>query len=355
MRVVVIGAGAIGGYVGGKLALNGQTVTLVDRAPLVEAVRANGGLRVIEPGGEQLASVHATTDLAEAFAGPADLVLFTVKGYDTQTAIVDLKPYAGQIRRILSLQNGVSNEAALAEAFGADKVLAGTITHPVSVPQPGVVRSEKKRGGIVIAPLVGNGANALVEVFKEAGFRAQAAHDAQSVKWSKLLLNIIGNATSAILDMNSQAVFSCPALVAIEIAALREALAVMKAKNIKVIDLPGYPVRLLALALRGLPTALLRWVMRPLVLRGRAEKLPSLLIEMRRGSGKSEIQDLNGAIVRAAAEINIPTPVNKILTTTLLLLIHNPNQRELWREQPTRLAAVIRVAQRAARNEPGRS
>lgn len=351
MRIVVIGAGAIGGYVGGKLALSGHTVTLVDRAALVEAIQAAGGLRVIEPAGEALAAVHATTDLAEAFGGTVDLVLFTVKGYDTEAAIQDLRPYANKFSRLLSLQNGVSNEALLAEAFGADKVLAGTITHPVSVPQPGVVRSEKKRGGIAVAPLTPQSIDSLVEAFRESGIYTRAAQDAPSVKWSKLLLNIIGNASSAIVDMNSKRVFANAAIVSVEVAALREALAVMKAKNIGVVDLPGYPVRLLALALRFLPMVILRPVLHQLVIRGRAEKLPSLLIEMKRATGKSEIQDLNGAVLSAGQKVGVPTPVNEILTTTLSLLVNNPDQRERWREQPERLAAVIRRAQANANRE----
>ncbi len=349
MKIVVIGAGAIGGYVGGKLALGGHEVRLVDRAALVEAVGAGKGLRIIEPGGEAVANVSATTELAEAFgSSQVDLVLFTVKGYDSQAAIESLRPYASRFSRILSLQNGVLNEELLAEAFGADKVLAGTITHPVSVPQPGTVRSEKKRGGLVIAPLTPTSIDSLVEMFKEAGLRARGAESAAAVKWSKLLLNIIGNATSAILDMNSVQVFAEPGLVAVEVDALREALAVMRAKRVGVVNLPGYPVVLLALALRFLPVFILRLVLRPLVVKGRAEKLPSLLIEIKRGTGRSEIGDLNGAVARAGQELGVPTPVNEILTTTLSLLVNNPEQCDKWREQTARLVAVVKAAQAKA-------
>jgi 2-dehydropantoate 2-reductase len=348
MRVTVIGAGAIGGYVGGKLALSGHQVTLVDRPVVVEAIKANEGLRVIEPDGQNLARVQATTDLDEAFAAESELVLFSVKSYDTPAAIQDLQPYAGRLVRLLSLQNGVSNEALLADAFGADKVLAGIITHPVSVPQVDTRRSEKKQGGVAIAPLVpSHDVNSLVETFRATGLRTRACADARALKWSKLLLNLIGNATSAILDMNTRQVFDDPELVAVEIAALRETLAVMKAQEIKTVDLPGYPVRLLAIALRALPVFVLRAIMRPLVTRGRAEKLPSLLIELRRESGQSEIDELNGAVTRSGKQAGVPTPVNDILSTTLSLLVHNPDQRERWREQPGRLVAVIKAARRA--------
>jgi 2-dehydropantoate 2-reductase len=347
MRIVVIGAGAIGGYVGGKLALDGHKVTMVDRSPLVEAIQAGGGLRVIEPGSEQMAKVHATLDLAEAFSGGiADLVLFTVKGYDTAQAIEELQSLGkgAPFSRLLSLQNGIFNESKLAEAFGAPKVLAGTITHPVSRPRLGTVRSEKKRGGVVIAPLTAQSVDSLVDAFNAAGIHTYAAEDAQALKWSKLMLNIVGNASAAILDMSSVQVFSHPGLVDVEIAALREALAVMKAKGIRPIDLPGYPAHLLAWSLRYLPPVILRPVLRWQVVRGRREKLPSLLIEMRRETGRSEIEDLNGAIAHAGNEVGVPTPVNEMLTTTLSMLVRNPDQRVRWREQPNRLVAIIKKA-----------
>ncbi|MBN1890541.1 MAG: ketopantoate reductase family protein [Thermoflexales bacterium] len=345
MRIVVIGAGAIGGYVGGKLAMDGHTVTMVDRPALVEAIQTGEGLRVIEPGSEQVAKVHATVDLAEAFgSGSTDLVLFTVKGYDTAQAIEELKPYDAQFSRLLSLQNGISNESNLAEAFGAPKVLAGTITHPVSTPRLGTVRSEKKRGGVVIAPLTPQSVDSLVDAFNAAGIHTYTAEDAQALKWSKLLLNIIGNASAAILDMSSTQVFHHPGLVDVEIAALREALAVMKAKGIYPIDLPGYPARLLAWSVRYLPPTILRPVLRWQVVRGRREKLPSLLIEMRRETGRSEIEDLNGAVARAGKEAGVPTPANEMLTTTLSMLVRNPDQRVRWREQPNRLVAIIKKA-----------
>ncbi len=348
MHIIVIGAGAVGGYVGGKLALDGHNVTLVGRAALVQAVQAQGGVCVIEPGGESLARVQAVTDVADALGHhTADLVLFTVKGYDTQAAGEGLKPHANQFSRLLSLQNGISNEGWLAQAFGENRVLAGTITHPITVPQPGVVRCEKKRGGIVIAPLTRQSVDSLVETFKSAGLKTRAAEDAPAVKWSKLLLNMIGNATSAILDMDSRQVFADAALVRVEVAALREALAVMRAQGIDVVDLPGYPVRWLAWAVRSWPMALLQPVLRQAVMRGRAEKLPSLLLEVRKGRGRSEIEDMNGAVVRAGQQVKVPVPVNEILTTTLSLLVNNPEQRERWREQSARLVAVIQAAQKA--------
>ncbi len=347
MRIVVVGAGAIGGFMGGKLAASGQDVILVGRSPLVEAVRARG-LRVIEPGGAATVHPMAVTDIAEAFAHspPADLVLFCVKTYDTQAAIDGLRPFAPGFRFILSFQNGLSSEDSLAQAFGASKVIAGTITHPVVVPEPGIVRSEKRTGGVGVASVAGQNAALWAELVGKTGIVARAYADYRALKWSKLLLNVIGNASSAILNMNTVRVFADQRLVWLEVQQLREAIAVMDRLKIRPVPLPGYPVPLLVLALHFLPVAFLGPVMRPLVVRGRAEKLPSLLLELNRRSGKSEVDELNGAVAKIGQSVGVTTPVNATLAATVNLLTQIPAQREAWNENVERLMLVVRAARR---------
>jgi len=348
MRIVVIGAGAIGGFVGGKLAASGHDVVLVGRPPLVEAVRARG-LRVVEGRGATTAHPTAVTHVAEAFTSSSltDLVLFCVKTYDTHAAVDELRPFASQFRFILSLQNGISSEDTLAQTFSAQKVIAGTITHPVVAPEPGVARSEKKTGGVGVAPVGGQNVAPWADLFGKTGLVARAYTDHRAMKWSKLLLNLIGNATSAILNMDTVRVFADRRLVWLEVMQLRETMAVMDKFKIRPVSLPGYPVPLLVLALRFLPAALLGFVMRPLVVRGRAEKLPSLLLELNRKSGKSEVDELNGAVARIGASVGVATPVNVTLAATLNLLTQLPAQREAWSENVGRLMLVVR----AARNE----
>ena len=347
MRIVVMGAGAIGGFVGGKLAASGQDVTFVDRSPFVEAVRANG-LRILEPDNTTTVQVKATTELGEAFDGSSlvDLVLVCVKTFHTQTVVDDLRPYASRFRLIASFQNGISNDDVLMQAFGPDKVVAATITHPVAVPELGVARSEKKQGGVGIAPVISQSVESLAAQFNQAGIVTRTYADYRSMRWSKLLLNIIGNATSAILNMNTVRVFDDRRLVWLEVAQLREAIAVMNKLQVQPVSLPGYPVPLLVLALRLVPTPLLGLVMRPLVVQGRAEKLPSLLIELNRGSYLSEVDEINGAVARAGQAAGVPTPVNGILTATLNLLTHNPTLREAWQGNVERLVLVAKGAQK---------
>ena len=349
MKIVVLGAGAIGGFVGGKLAAAGNQVTLVDRPHLVEVV-CRKGLRIIELENETTVHPGATSELAKAFASstPVDLVMLCVKTFDTQAAVEDLRPFALKFRLVLSMQNGVSNEDLLAAAFGKDKVVAGTTTHPVVVPELGTVRSEKKKGGIGLATVSGHAArvDSMVERFAQTGIVTRGYADYRAMKWSKLLLNLIGNASSAILNMNTVRVFNDPRLVALEVAQLREAIAVMRALQLKPVSLPGYPVPLLVMALRFLPTPLLGLIMRPLVVGGRKEKLPSLLIELNRGSGKSEVDELNGAVVRVGQSVGVRTPINATLAATVNLLTQLPSQREAWKENVERLLLVANAAQK---------
>jgi len=345
VRIVVVGAGAIGGFVGGKLAASGCDVVLVGRPPFVETVRAHG-LRVVEPDGAVTVHPTAVTSVAQAFASsaPADLVLICVKTYDTQAAVDELGPFAPQFRFVLSLQNGLSGEDTLAQAFGAPKVIAGTITHPVVAPEPGVVRSEKRQGGVGIAPVAGQDVAPWVALVTKTGIVARAYADYGEMKWSKLLLNIIGNASSAILNMNTVRVFADRRLVWLEVEQLREAIAVMDRKKTKPVALPGYPVPLLVLALRFLPVALLGPVMRPLVVKGRAEKLPSLLLELNRQRGRSEVDELNGVVERIGQSVGVATPVNATLAATVNLLTQLPAQRAAWHENVERLLLVVRAA-----------
>src|SRR5512143_1263196 len=157
MNILVIGAGAIGGFIGGQLAAQ-HHVTLFDRAPLVDAVRTRG-LRVIEPESEHtVTNLAAFTSLKEIFTQTPrfDLAIVCVKAFDTPTAIQALRPYADRIDSFLTPQNGVSNEDLLGAAFGRAKIISGTVLNPIAVPEIGVVRLEKAGRGIGLAPVAGS-------------------------------------------------------------------------------------------------------------------------------------------------------------------------------------------------------
>jgi 2-dehydropantoate 2-reductase len=160
------------------------------------------------------------------------------------------------------------------------------------------------------------------------------------MKWSKMLTNLIANPASAILDMTAAEIFANRKLYKLEIEMLRECLAVMQAQNIAVVDLPGTPVKALAFA-ASLPP----WLSKPFLGRaagsGRGAKMPSFHIDLHSGRSKSEVEFLHGAIVRAGEKVNVPTPVNKVLTETLLKLTNREIPLEEFAHQPEKLLALL--------------
>jgi 2-dehydropantoate 2-reductase len=159
------------------------------------------------------------------------------------------------------------------------------------------------------------------------------------MKWSKLLVNLISNASSAILGMTPREVYSDPALFALEREMLRECLRVMRAARIPATDLPGTPVRLLALAAQHLPGFLAQSALIRAVGGGRGGKMPSFYIDLRSGRGKTEVEWLNGAVVRAGAQYGIPAPVNRLLTETLLSLAAGREEISSYLWKPEKLLA----------------
>src|SRR5258707_14025255 len=160
------------------------------------------------------------------------------------------------------------------------------------------------------------------------------------MKWSKMLSNLIANPTSAILNMTAAEIFADSRLYQLEIQMMRECLAVMSAQSIPVVDLPGTPLRALAFATRW-PL----WASKPLLGRavggGRGGKMPSFHIDLYSGRGKSEVEYLHGAVVRAGAKFGVPTPVNKVLTETLMKLTNKEIPLEAFAHQPEKLLALV--------------
>ncbi|HRA75689.1 MAG TPA: 2-dehydropantoate 2-reductase [Propionicimonas sp.] len=340
MRLLFLGAGAIGTYVGGSLAAAGHSVSFSEQ-PEAAAVIAERGLRLTRDGHTATVSNVAVFDsAADALAaGPYDVAVFALKSFDTGAALDGLLATGADLPPVLSLQNGVDNEPAIAARLGAGRVITGTVTTAVGKPGIGEVVEEKRRGiGIALDhPL----APALVKALNDAGLNGVGYSEAGSMKWSKLLTNLTGNATSAILDLPVADLFADNRLYRVEIAVLRECLAVMAALGLRPVDLPGTPVRALALAARRLP----RFIAQPALTRalggGRGEKMPSFHIDLHSGRGRTEVRYLNGAVVRFGAEHGVPTPVNAVLTDTLEALSTGTLDVASFRHSPEKLLALL--------------
>lgn len=355
VRVFVFGAGAVGCFLGGVLAAGGAGVTLIGRERIVAPAAARGLTIATGDGRSRTVAVGAATGLAEARSrfGEPDLVLLAMKAFGTAGAAAELAAaWGGGGPCVLSVQNGVGNEETLAAAVGEERVIAGALTVAVSMPEPAVVKGHQRRGGVALAPLARPGqgpaaalAPALLGCLRQGGLEAVAGADWRGVKWSKLLLNLLGNATSAILDMPPAEALAHPGVFRLERDAFREALRVMDRLRIPVLDLPGYPVRLLSHLLRHLPAPVAQRLLYRRLAGGRGGKLPSLLVDLRAGRARTEAAFLNGAVSRHGRLAAVPTPVNDLLAELVTGIAAGAIPWEIYRRRPESLL-------REARGEP---
>lgn len=351
MKILTFGAGAIGTYIGGSLALAGHQVVFVEQPRVVDELRERGlrldltldkRQKLRDASRIDSASFVIVSTLEEALRyGPFDAALFALKSFDTSAAMEGIKPFADKMPPILCLSNGVDNEPAIAEALGRDKVFHGTVTSAIGRRAAGDIVLEKLRGiGIAKGHPLAEKINTALD---RAYLNSRLFDDAASMKWSKMLTNLIANPTSAILDMTASEVFANKDLYRLEIDMLRECLAVMEAQKFEVVDLPGTPVRALAYA-----TTLPLWLSKPFLSRaagaGRGAKMPSFHIDLYSGRGKSEVGYLHGAVVRAGEKFNVPTPVNKVLTETLIALTNKEMPLEEFAHKPEKLLSRVRGA-----------
>jgi len=184
------------------------------------------------------------------------------------------------------------------------------------------------------------GLEAYAALFRQAGFRTDLYEDFRAMKWSKLLLNLFTNAESAILEIPPAAIIDDPRLYAIERAAFREARRVMGGLGLRPVTLPGYPVPLLQAAALA-PAALVRPILRRYVRRSRGQAMPSLWGDLQRGKTHSEVEVLNGAVVREGAWLGIPTPVNAVLTDVVLGIANGQLDSREFRGRPEALLSRV--------------
>lgn len=339
LRILVFGAGAIGTYIGGSLAYAGHPAVFLERPDVAAFVRQKG-LHITRDGSSYdipSSAWRIVDSLDEALSlGPFDAALFALKSFDTPSFLASLPPRL--LPPVLCFSNGVDNEPALANAIGAENVIAGAVTTAVGRHAAGDVIVERRRG---IGLAAGNPLAAhLADAMNAAGLNARLYPNALDMKWSKLLTNLLANASSAILNLPPERIFAHPGLYRLEIEQLREALRVMRACGIRPVDLPKTPVKALAFAAQYLPLSLSRPFLQKAAGGGRGGKMPSFHIDLYAGRGQSEVGYLNGAVVRYGEQAGLPTPVNHLLTDTLLALTRGEIPLDTYVLQPEKLLAL---------------
>ena len=286
---------------------------------------------------------YAPRELAHVVPAAADLAIVAVKAYDTDGAIETLQRAlpnpAGTA--ILCPQNGVGNEEKLAAAFGPDPVIACALTVPVERDREGHGHATHD-GGIAFAPVGKEAHNWILATFGQAGLKTMAVEDYRALKWSKLALNNVANASCAILNVLPERLVHFEEAFTLEIRAIREVRNVMVAQGLTPIDLPRYPLRALQ-AVSTLPSPVARVILARSIAGARGRKPPSLLLDLRAGKNKTEVSVLNGAVADAGHRLSVSTPVNAVFARVLSDIAHMPALWAKYRERPDVLEAEYKA------------
>lgn len=326
MKLLIVGAGAIGQWIGENLQRSGVDVGFVGREHFVLAALRDG-LRVQMPAGDawhvQPAQAYGTV-AAAAKDARFDAIALCVKAYAVEDAMREITS-AGVLAphtRVICFQNGIGAEEAAARFVGNERVIAGTLISAVSLVDATTVKLERAKGGVGLAhwsAFSGAEAGDIFDAFTAAPLLHAMLYEAPAaMKWSKLLLNLVGNATSALFRRRVADLLADDFTAQVEMRQLREAAAVMHAAGIRAVNLPGAPVSWFARAIHLLPDAPLRWVLRRFFANARGDKWPSFYYDAIHKTGHSEVLWLNGAVSAQGRLLDVPTPVNDALTRMVM-------------------------------------
>ena len=300
MKIVVMGAGAVGGYFGARLAAGGSDVSFVARGEHLAAIRRDG-LRVESPLGNIHISPAKITD-DPATTGVADAVLFAVKLWDTEEAAQRIRPAVGPDTAVISLQNGVQKDSILRPIVGEQAVVGGVSYVGAAIARPGVIRHTGKLQKLVFGEYEGTHSarcQALLEACDRAGIEAEISGDIERSIWEKFV-SIVGlSATTAAIRLPIGPIRSHPETRALLLDVMREVVAVGRACGVR-LD-PGFADNRMTFWDSVSP-----------------EMTSSMQTDLERGN-RLELPWLSGAVVELGRQKGVPTPANRVLYDTLIL------------------------------------
>ncbi|WP_342505145.1 ketopantoate reductase family protein [Sporosarcina sp. FSL K6-2383] len=295
MKICILGAGALGSAIGGTLAEAGSEVYLINRREEYVNNINTKGLVLRNGTTDRTVKVQARTDCTGI--GPVDLIIVLVKSFHTKEAIANAGELIGDQTIIMSLQNGLGNEEALAEVVGKEHLLGGKTYVGGVMLSPGHVLAGTKNKYTYIGELDGvisDRVTRVADVFSKAGLSTVVSHNIIGVIWDKLLINVATGALSGITRLPYGGLYNVPEIRDCAFEAILEGIAVAKANGVVLVT--EDPEEIWLKAAEGLP----------------AEFKTSILQSLEKGS-ITEIDDINGTIVRWGEKYNISTPVNRLL------------------------------------------
>jgi 2-dehydropantoate 2-reductase len=299
MKICVLGAGALGSSIGGTLAEAGQEVYLIDQwAEHVKAINTKG-LILRDGTNDRAVNVNAQTSCEGI--GPADLVIVLVKSFHTRNAIENASSIIGEDTLVMSLQNGLGNEETIAEVVGKERVIGGKTYVGGVLLGPGHVIAGTKGKVTFIGEMSGEKTKRIqivADTMTKCGLLTEVSDNITGMIWDKLLINVATGALCGITKLPYGDLYQLPEIRDCAFEAILEGINVAKANDVVLSTEDPEDIWLKAAA--GLPY----------------EFKTSMLQSLEKGQ-KTEIDYINGAVVRWGKKSNIATPVNKALVANV--------------------------------------
>ena len=291
-QIMVVGAGSVGGFFGAHLAKNNPNVSFLLRPRTLEAVKRNG-LTIKSAKGNFTVHPPAASDPRE-LATP-DLIILAVKAYDLDEVMTQLEPVLPERTVILTLQNGIDTEDRIIARLHRDCVVGGVAFIYSKIVEPGVIE-HYKRGGVAIGELMGHKSERLsqiAEIFKQAGISCQLSEDIRKSKWEKMCWNCVFNPLTVVIDDKVAKALDHPEMAGVIRQIVGEVAAVSAA-----VKVPLAP---------DMAEKVVKWTQE-------LRDIHTSMYDDWKAKRPTEIDYLNGYIVRVGRELGIPTPVNEALT-----------------------------------------
>jgi len=285
---MMVGAGSVGGFFGAHLVRKGVDCSFLLRPKTLQVIRTKG-LTIQSP--EQSFTVHPNASTDPKDLAPADLIVLAVKRYDLDDVLHLLQPVVTPTTTILTLQNGVDTEARIMESFSDVRLLGGLAYIYSKIASPGVIE-HYKRGEVAIGVWHGGDVEAVKAVFEAGGIACRVPSDIRRTKWEKMCWNVVFNPLTVLIDDRIAKALTYPDLRVLIHRIVDEAVAVARAEGV---DLgPKMAEKLIQSSeeIRDIHT--------------------SMFDDWKAGR-RTEIEYLNGYLVRQGLVLGVPTPVNATL------------------------------------------
>ena len=304
MKILILGAGAIGSVFGGFLAKSGHEVVLLVRQAHMAAINQNG-LKIEGIWGEHDITFHikgytSLSAIREGEGNAFDLILLSVKSYDTEAVIRDYLQYFLNNVPMVSLQNGLGNLEKIVELLGSDRAIGGRVIFGAEIIESGRVKVTVYADAVVVGGVSGGIDPRMVEkiaaIFSQSGIPSHATNEIEKYIWGKVLYNSALNALGSILEVNYGELLNREETRKIIVYIIHEIFSVIEKSETRLFwNTPDEYLKLLFDEL--IPATY--------------NHFPSMLQDIRR-KRMTEIESINGAVVKTGEDLGLFLPVNKV-------------------------------------------